>query len=405
MTPWTPTRAEALHRLDDFLPRAGRHYAEMRNFDMGPDNRSNVAVLSPYIRHRLIREDEIVAAVLQRHTWSASEKFLQEVCWRTYWKGWLELRPSVWNSYRSELDKLLHKGTRNSNLMQKYDKAITGESGIACVDLWARELIANGYLHNHVRMWFASLWIFTLQLPWALGADFFYRHLMDGDPASNTLSWRWVAGLQTRGKTYAATAGNIARYTEGRIRPQEDFADPCVASEGPPLPAAGRLPKADRPAAEPAVVLLTEEDLDVSSWDLGGARPVAVVGIRCTEDRSPLPVGPVLTAFATGALQDGLERASAVWNVPGESSASWDTLVEWVKSQGVRQVITAFAAVGPVRDRLVTLARALDAVGVRLVQIRRPWDDVLWPHATAGFFPFKEKLPRELAALGLVRPY
>ncbi|MCK7502530.1 MAG: hypothetical protein MZW92_81430 [Comamonadaceae bacterium] len=72
-------------------------------------------------------------------------------------------------------------------------------------------------LHNHARLWFASLWIFTLELPWALGADFFLRHLLDGDPASNTLSWRWVVGLQTPGKIYLARADNIARFTAGRF--------------------------------------------------------------------------------------------------------------------------------------------------------------------------------------------
>jgi deoxyribodipyrimidine photo-lyase len=65
-----------------------------------------------------------------------------------------------------------------------------------------QELVETGYLHNHARMWFASIWIFTLRLPWELGADFFLRHLLDGDAASNTLSWRWVAGLHTKGKHY-----------------------------------------------------------------------------------------------------------------------------------------------------------------------------------------------------------
>jgi len=69
-------------------------------------------------------------------------------------------------------------------------------------------------------MWFASIWIFTLKLPWQLGASFFLKNLYDGDPASNTLSWRWVAGLQTKGKNYLATKSNIEKYsniTVGRI--------------------------------------------------------------------------------------------------------------------------------------------------------------------------------------------
>ena len=77
--------------------------------------------------------------------------------------------------------------------------------------------------------------IFTLRLPWQLGADFFLRHLVDADPASNTLSWRWTAGLQTRGKTYLATAGNIARYTDGRFQPK-GLARCAEALSEPPLP-------------------------------------------------------------------------------------------------------------------------------------------------------------------------
>ena len=68
-----------------------------------------------------------------------------------------------------------------------------------------KELKETNYLHNHARMWFASIWIFTLDLPWQLGAEFFMKHLYDGDAASNTLGWRWVAGIQTQGKNYLAS--------------------------------------------------------------------------------------------------------------------------------------------------------------------------------------------------------
>ena len=94
-TDFPPTRSEALARLERFLPHAGKAYATRRSEDHGPGRHDHVSALSPYIRHRLLTEGEVVAAVLRRHSFPASEKFVQEVFWRTYWKGWLELRPAV----------------------------------------------------------------------------------------------------------------------------------------------------------------------------------------------------------------------------------------------------------------------------------------------------------------------
>ena len=210
-----PSRAAGLRRVDQFVARAGQAYADGRNTDGGRDGPAAVSRLSPYLRYRVISEREIVASVLDRHSIASAEKFIQEVLWRTYWKGWLELRPSVWQRFVEERDQQRDSFPNACAIVA----AESGMTGIDGFDDWARELVETGYLHNHARMWFASVWIFTLRLPWALGADFFLRHLLDADAASNTLSWRWVAGLQTIGKTYLATAENIARYTNGRYAP------------------------------------------------------------------------------------------------------------------------------------------------------------------------------------------
>ncbi len=174
---------------------------------------SAVSKLSPWIRHRLVTEQEVLARILGAHPTAETISFVQEVFWRSYFKGWLEQHPSVWDRYLVSLDIALE------NLGNDYSEAISGRTGIACFDHWCAELIQTGYLHNHARMWFASIWIFTLRLPWELGAAFFLIHLIDGDPASNTLSWRWVGGLHTKGKTYLASASNIARFTNGGLNP------------------------------------------------------------------------------------------------------------------------------------------------------------------------------------------
>ncbi len=209
-----PTRTAGLERLARFLPHAGADYARMRNFDLGAGHHHHVSTLSPYIRHRLVTEAEVLQSVLARHSASAAEKYVQEVFWRTYWKGWLEQRPTVWDIYQADLRAALDAVQTQSGLRSAWSAACNGTTGIDAFDHWAQELVQTGYLHNHARMWFASIWVFTLRLPWELGADFFLRHLLDGDPASNTLGWRWVAGLQTRGKTYLARPDNIQKFTD-----------------------------------------------------------------------------------------------------------------------------------------------------------------------------------------------
>ena len=197
---WTPTREAGLAQLGAFLPKAGRTYANTRNHDDGVE-RSNVSQLSPWLHAGLLSEAEVCQRVLAHHSPKAAEKFVAEVFWRIYFKGYLEQRPSIWTSYCNDRDAMLQAFEDDAGKRVAYMEAIEGRSGIAAFDHWAKELVETGYLHNHARMWFASIWIFTLKLDWQLGADFFLRHLIDADAASNTLSWRWVGGLHTKGKT------------------------------------------------------------------------------------------------------------------------------------------------------------------------------------------------------------
>ena len=183
-------------------------YAKKRNFDYGYSDNQHVSRLSKYVSHRIISEYDLIRSVLSQHEYPKVEKFIQEIFWRIYWKGWLEMRPAVWTDF-------IELPTNYKSV--KLEAALKADSGIKCFDYWVNELRETNYLHNHARMWFASIWIFTLELPWQLGARFFLEYLMDGDAASNTLSWRWVAGLQTKGKQYKASSHNIETYTEGRF--------------------------------------------------------------------------------------------------------------------------------------------------------------------------------------------
>ncbi|OYY72600.1 MAG: hypothetical protein B7Y47_02360 [Sphingomonas sp. 28-63-12] len=377
---YQPSRAAALAALEAFLPQAGRRYTEQRNFDHGPVNRANISMLSPYIRHRMITEHEVITRVLTRHRFVDAEKFIQEVCWRTYWKGWLEMRPSVWARYQADVANLPHSAT--------YDAACAGKTGIDCFDAWAMELKATGYLHNHARMWFASLWIFTLGLPWQLGADFFYHYLLDGDPASNTLSWRWVAGLQTAGKTYLAQADNITKFTNGRFTPNS-----FVRVAGPPSEAPWAAAAISTTPALPkgAVgLLVTEEDLHPESIDYGASRITALAA-------APLGNGlsAGVSAFINGAISEALKRGAAQWRAPAELIDTLDPegLIDWAQAHKLNTIVTAYTPVGPVSDRLAAIAPVLASAGITVVPVRRDWDSAAWPHAAKGFFAFKDKIP------------
>ncbi len=208
-----PSREFANKKLTAFIDNNLDKYSSLRNFDFGPDKRTNISCLSPYITHGIVTEQEVMRLSLNKFSFSKIEKFIQEVLWRVYWKGWLELRPNVWIDYMIDLNKLKTEYKDNKD----YLNAIEGKTKIECFNSWVNELKNHNYLHNHARMWFASIWIFTLGLPWQLGAGFFMKYLFDGDSASNTLGWRWVAGIQTKGKNYAASEWNIKKFTNNRF--------------------------------------------------------------------------------------------------------------------------------------------------------------------------------------------
>ena len=197
-------REKALEALDTFINNDIVNYSSKRNYDFGPTDRKNVSCLSPYVSHRLINEYEISKKVLSKHSYQKVEKYIQEIYWRVYWKGWLELRPKVWDDFTEDLNIIEES--------ENYYLAIEGQTKIECFNDWVKEIKEYNYLHNHARMWFASIWIFTLGLPWQKGAEFFMKYLLDGDAASNTLSWRWVGGLQTKGKHYLAQSWNIRKF-------------------------------------------------------------------------------------------------------------------------------------------------------------------------------------------------
>ena len=392
MTEFIPSRVEALHKLSAFVPKAGSAYAKLRNYDHGTGAHSDVSKLSPFIRRRSVTEAEVLSAVLNHHSLKSAEKFVQEVFWRTYWKGWLEMRPSVWTAYQNDLALLSNQIATQSGLRRNWENACLAKTGIDCFDVWASELVSTGYLHNHARMWFASIWIFTLKLPWQLGADFFLRHLLDGDPASNTLSWRWVAGLQTVGKTYLARAHNIEKFTHGRFRPVG------LAEDAPALREKAKytrqLPPAQKPIdpSAPSLFLLHEEDMQIHEIAKTFDHAVGTARISRLHRLSPFEISENVVDFVEALTEDAVTRWQARIG-PVHFTNQAEDIIDLAKSLSAKQIVTPYGPCGPLQSFLRKLTKDAAHSGIDVVPYLSEYDRKCWPHSTHGFFRFKENIP------------
>lgn len=403
---FTPTRQAGLARLNHFLPNAGRAYEKSRNYDDPPADdglRSNVSQLSPWLHAGVLSEAEVVDAVLANHSLKAAEKFVSEVFWRVYFKGYLEQRPSIWRAYCEDRDEAFDRLDSNSGLRTAYDEAVEGRTGIAAFDHWANELTQTGYLHNHARMWFASIWIFTFKLDWQLGADFFLRHLVDGDAASNTLSWRWVGGLHTKGKTYLARADNIARYTENQ--PDGPLKAEGLASDAPALEEEtehGRTSiefPSEKQVDEPYALLLHDEAAHHSAIALP-SKPSLIIGAARPNARSPRDLGTSAREFAVQAVENGIDDAGSAFDCPTAQWSCDGELAGILDQAGIKHLVVPYLPTGWTRDALFDELSPLQESG-HLHPIVSDLDRATWPYAKAGFFGVKKKIESILGELGI----
>ena len=395
------SREEALVLLASFLPKAGTSYTRNRNFDLGAGQHKHVSQLSAYIKRRIITEEDVLKKVLSAHSLNEAGKFIDEIFWRTYFKGWLESRPHIWMQYCADVHHLTHELQTQSGLRDRWAAACLGETGIDCFDAWAKELAETGYLHNHARMWFASIWVYTLQLPWQLGADFFLRHLLDGDAASNTLSWRWVVGLHSVGKTYLARAENIQRFTNGRFAPKG------LAQVAPPLndTASTMAPKIIDPPnpyleGRKTGLLLHSDDLNTAHLTQY-SDCIASATYRPVDAGTMLVSSPKLLEFNNAAL----DAATKHWKPNLLNCCDVTTpegILSWALENKLEQIVTPYAAVGNTSQMLEKCKHLLSNHGVQLTQVMREYDIFSWPYATKGFFKFREKIPKILTSLSII---
>ena len=364
--------ADAEAALQRFLDKGAASYEARRNFDFGPANRSNVSELSKFISHRVLFEYDVVQRALAQYPTEVAGKFIQEVFWRIYWKGWLEHRPAVWNDYASF--------DNDSAPERLFQQAVTGKTGIDCFDYWSDELQNTNYLHNHARMWFASIWIFTLGLPWQLGAKFFMQHLFDGDAASNTLGWRWVAGIQTIGKHYVARATNIEKFTNGRFSPNNlnEAPVPVASSKTYDI-----LPIDDHAYYQKKYnnLIVLENDIYAKSKSDYEAYDAVFVLHPDSIARSADLAVPVkdfkirlVSAFCENHKNAQVIDAAALRSIAASQ----------------RGLDVVYPAIG---DNFDFLLRLRDESGVLLHFLKRPEDVFCWQFAKKGFFNFKKHIP------------
>ena len=372
------TRAKAIEKLDRFVERNLSDYSKLRNFDYGPEKRSNVSCLSPYITHGVLNEVEIIKKSLAKYSFNKNEKFIQEVLWRTYWKGWLELRPSVWSDYIISLNSIREKYKENIN----YLRAIEGKTNIECFDEWVKELKTHNYLHNHTRMWFASIWIFTLDLPWQLGAEFFLKHLYDGDAASNTLGWRWVAGIQTQGKHYLASEWNIKKFTNNR------FQNIKLNENAPPKMADKTYSIVNNNFINPEInedktLIIFENNLSFETSDFKKFKfEKIILAINSNEFRQ-VKLSDNVIKFKSELINDQLERIESL-----------SINCEIVSVDKLKEIKSDFYILYP------CVGENLDFVMSNLSNykfIYRELDQFSWQFCNKGFFNFKTYIPKIIA--------
>jgi deoxyribodipyrimidine photo-lyase len=274
---------------------------------------------------------------------------------------------------------------------------------------FARELVETGYLHNHARMWFAGWWIHIERLPWQLGADFFLRHLLDGDPASNTLSWRWVAGLQTPGKTYLPRRSNLEKYLPAEVlemhhKGLEQLEQPqafILPAESPPTITRPSLPPAPSLRDGRVGIWIHEEDLLIEQGPLTALKPVAILATGDSGTWTRLRYPEPKTAWLRTAITDAARRAGSAFGVEARvhaDSSITEALVRWATGHQIQQIAAMRPEIGPLDDQFRDLQVALTKYEIDLVLFDRPEDRALRPLATSGFFGFWEKMRKSVEA-------
>ena len=365
-----PTKkSQLIENLLNFSASELSKYSEKRNYDLGPPHK-NVSKLSPYLRTRFITEEEVLKIVVSNNNIKTIEKFIEEIFWRTYWRGWLETHPWIYDEYL------------NTSQHQTFPK----KTGIKCFDYWKEELLDTGYLHNHSRMWFASIWIFTLGYSWQSGANFFKRNLLDFCPASNTLGWRWVAGLQTINKPYLAMSDNIKYFTNDRFNPAGQLNEKInfnyIEQNGSNALPFVQPDKIEFKNFDNLGIILNRNDLSLNHV-FENMKMTYNCCVYSTEHENKL-----VNEFNKNIIQDIIKN-----NKNFEITENYNQIFDWLIKKKIKKLILPYETVGNKIFNNEKFKNKLKKLNIKFFFFLRDWDRNAFPHATKGFFKFKKNIP------------
>ncbi len=340
---YPPTPAAAHARIAAVRPA---EYARSRNALGGAVTR-----LSPYITHGFVSLPQVLAGVAARHRLHVQHKLVYELGWREYFRH-------VWLQRGSGILRSLHQGPLPDAAYAPELPADIRQarSGVPVVDQAVRTLYASGTLHNHARLWLASYVVHLRKVHWSAGADWMLAHLLDGDLASNHLSWQWVAGTASP-KPYLFNAGNVARHAPPEWHSAGTGVDASyealdALARGPralpaqpsgegveepalhALPPAGALPG----AAAPHPAALAGRDIWlVHPWALG-------------EPPRDLPEGSLCLGWWPAELHAAWPWSAARWAFVGARMAALAPLQSMADSAGLARLLAPARSVQTLAD-------------------------------------------------------
>jgi len=306
-----PTLQAAQARLNAVNPAA---YARTRNALDGAVTR-----LSPYLTHGVLNLRDVFDAVNARHPLDAKHRLVFELGWRAYWHH-------VWEHLGTGIHQSIHDGLLPEHAYQSDMPAdvLEARTGIPAIDLAVRELYETGYVHNHARMWLASYLVHLRKVHRHAGAQWMLGHLLDGDLASNHLSWQWVAGTGSS-KPYLFNADNVAKYAPAHWHSPGTAIDTsyetldAVARRAAAIDTRLDMRRAGAGMVQPALRTTPIVGEPSLGWQLPGGSGLDVAG-RDVWLRHPWSIGMKIPANAL-QIAVGIEpcHASAPW-----SELRWD---------------------------------------------------------------------------------